>query len=298
MWTTIVALALAASPLPERNFAYDTRAAQDREAFKGTSAYCYFAEKTLTWRLGNDAVERVVQFDREAGALKTMRVQDKKAGRRIAPATGPEGEFILAPDSANAAGIASVRLDGGWVYMWQSVGTTASGGRLLTIHMQGKGRHQGYEAEAMYEIYTGNRPYLAKSLTLINRTGAPRVVAEVVYDRWILTPPPMKGKKGVDAPRLPAEFKGAPGGAATLVDAASGTGLVAGVLHPQGETLHQGGTVVQRVKVSLEMPGDWGRALTPKSIVAAFSGSAATGATLYQRYVSETPEGARQTARP
>src|SRR5262245_3750423 len=117
IWLTaaLAALAVMASGAP------------DSDSFKGTKAYCYFNEKFLTWRIGNDALERTVQFDRDAGALKTMKVTDKKAGRRLAPGTGPEGEFILAPER-DGAPPTSVRLDGDWVYMWQSVGTPAHNG--------------------------------------------------------------------------------------------------------------------------------------------------------------------------
>jgi len=259
-------------------------ATQKDDTFKGRTAYCYFNEKALTWRIGNDVVERVVRFDRETGALQTLRAEDKKAGRRIAPAPVAEGEFVLAAE-AGGARAAPVRLDGDWVFLWQSVGTPAHGGRLLTIHLHGKGRHAGYEVEAQYEVYPGNRPYLAKWLTLINRTGAPRTVEEIVIDRWILVArPPKRPAKGAPLPEpKPAEFT-ASGASATVVDPASQNAMVAGIAGEKGTVTYEQGVLTLRARPGVEIRGDGGRALSPTVFVAAYEGTAAIGAALYQRY--------------
>lgn len=263
-------------------------AAYESNFFRGNAAYCYFNTKTLTWRIGNDALERVVQFDREAGALKTVAVKINPPNAPIAPVPGPEGEFTLTSSISGETTSSAVRLDSNWAFGWQSVANPAHGGRLLTIHLYGKGRYQGYEVEAMYEIYPGNRPYLAKSFVLINRTGSPRILTDVLYDRWVLLQektarPP--AKRPGDAASSSAEFVRYPGSSSTLTDPAGQRGLVAGVLHPQGVTTHQDGAVALRLHSRIDLQGNGDRVFLPKAIVAPFSGGAASGAFLYQLYV-------------
>jgi hypothetical protein len=156
--------------------------------FKGKNAYVYLNRKTLTWRIGNDAVERTVQFDQETGALKTLNVKTMGGLPSVAVVSSNEGEFTVAADAS--ATPTKLGLDKDWAYSWQSVTTPGHGGRLLTIHLQGIRSHQGYEVEAMYEVMPGNRPYLAKSLTLVNRMESPVMLREIVYDRWTLSTAP------------------------------------------------------------------------------------------------------------
>lgn len=279
MRTALLWLALAAAlPLA-------ARATPEADAFKGTTAYCYFNAKTLTWRLGNDLVERVIHFDRDTGGLQTLRVQDKRAGRRIAPAPAPEGEFHFAADTQGRRPD-PVRLDGDWAFNWQSVARTALGGRRLTIHLHGKGRYRGYEAEAQYDIYPGNRPYLVKSLTLVNRTGEPRTVEEIIGERWILVAQPTKrAAAGASGPEPPSvKFVRLSETGAMLNDATGRTGLVTMLRGAPGEIAYENGVVVARVRPGVEIGGNGGRVSTPEIIVAAYEGAAETGAALYRRY--------------
>src|SRR5437868_9791554 len=96
------------------------RAADQPEAFKGTAAYCYFNDKTLTWRIGNDAVERTMHFDRDTGGLMTTKIDVKRGRARLAATPGSEGEFVVT-DGVGAR--TSIRLARGWSYLWQSVMT-------------------------------------------------------------------------------------------------------------------------------------------------------------------------------
>jgi hypothetical protein len=240
-------------------------------------AYCYFDRGKLTWRIGNEAIERTIHFDRDTGGLRTLKVECKGPGPRIAPVSGSEGEFILAGQEA------PIRLDSDWIYQWQSVGMPLPGVRRLTVHLWGKGRNKGYEAEAVYEAYPGKSPVLAKWLTLINRTGAPQTVQEIVYDRWALVAP--SAKKGAAAATPgPLKFESGPGASATLTDPATRVGLAAGVLGAGGEAAYQNSAVVLRCRAPMEMPGEGGRATAPPSLAAAFTGDAPAGQALLQKY--------------
>jgi hypothetical protein len=104
----------------------------DPRPFRGIRAYASVDEKSLTWRIGNDVVERRVQFDRESGGLKTIGV--KSAGAKVMVPGTSEGEFqVVSADGKSR----TVRLDKDWAYIWQMVGTPAHGGRKLTIHLWG-----------------------------------------------------------------------------------------------------------------------------------------------------------------
>jgi hypothetical protein len=253
--------------------------------FKGTKAYCYFNEKTLTWRIGNDAVERTIDYDYDTKGLKTTSVRVMSGRARLAAVAGSEGEIMIAPAGSQAG--TTLRLDKDWAYTWQSVATPAHGGRLLTVHMQGINTNNGYEVEVMYEVWPGNRPYLGKSVTFINRTSAPLDVREVVYDRWVVaTPPAGKPKKDAPAPR-PAEFSRASDGSGRLFDEASGTGVLAAVVSPQGSQTFQNGAIVQRFTGAVTAAPGNGRAYLPEAIIAPFTGTAAVADILYQRYSSK-----------
>lgn len=152
--------------------------------------YCYYNERTTTWRLGNAAVERTIQFDREAGTLRTVSVRTKGKAPRIVPVSALEGEIAVTRPDGSAS---SLRLDGDWVFMFQIVSRPPHMGRRLTIHLQGKGRNAGYQLEAVYEVLPGRSPFFLRGLTLINRTGAPVKVGTVRFDRWVVPAPEGRG---------------------------------------------------------------------------------------------------------
>src|SRR5205085_11472066 len=106
-------------------------------------------EKTLTWRIGNDAVERTIDYDYDTKGLKTTNVSVLYGRARLAAVSGSEGELVIAPPGAKDG--TTLRLDHDWAYTWQSVATPGHGGRLLTVHMQGINANKGYEVEVMYE---------------------------------------------------------------------------------------------------------------------------------------------------
>lgn len=258
------------------------------DLFTGNKVYCYFDEKAKTWRLGNDVVERTIHFDRETGSLKTTKVFQKVGGQRVAPVVDSEGEWSVAGTDPAAKPV-TISLSGGWAYIWQSVSTPEHGGRLLTIHLHGIGPNQGYEAEALYEIFPGNRPYLTKTLTLINRTETPKTVQDLTYDRWqVLEPEANRGKAKsknlLSEPiQQPARLeKIADNSLAVLTET---NGLLSTVLDATAQNQYANGTLVQRVRLGQTVPGDGARVYAPRAVLAAFDGSVESGTTLYQRFL-------------
>jgi hypothetical protein len=248
------------------------------DAFHGRLAYVYFHEKTLTWKIGNDAVERIIQFDRERGALTTLKVTAKRGGPRLAVANTHEAEWTLQTPSESRLP-SKVRLEGDWVFNIQSVATPAHGGRLLTIHLHGVRRHEGLAAEVIYEVLPGNRPYLAKRVTLINRSGTPFTVQEVVYDRWMLPAQPGKFT-------APATFTPVSTAMGALAVPVKNVGFQAGVLHEKGEAVFVNGAVTLLLREpAVVEPG--GRAYAPRSLLTVFANDPARGAALVQRFSGE-----------
>jgi hypothetical protein len=247
-------------------------------AFKGKRAYVYFHEKTLTWRIGNDSVERVIHFDRARGTLTTLKVEAKGGGPRLAAANTHEAEWTL-ETPAGAKLPSKVRLEGDWVYNIQSVATPAHGGRLLTIHLHGVRRYEGLAAEVMYEVLPGNRPYLAKWVTLINRSETPFTVKEVVYDRWMM--PAQPGSR-----TAPATYTPGAGASGALTIPVKNVGFQAGVQHEKGEAVFVNGSVTLRLKETAAVAAG-GRAFTPRSLLTVFANDPSRGAALVQRFNGE-----------
>lgn len=250
---------------------------KEEQPFKGKTAQVHFDSKHLIWRIGNDAAERTVQFDKVSGSLKTLRV--RVPGGKAMVAAPSEGQFQV-----SAAGkMRTIGLDKDWVYSWQTSTVTAQGGKRLSIHLQGVGSNHGYEAEATYEVYPGNRPYMEKDLTLINRTNGTITVTGATLDQWVLgmdeTP---KAGKGAQAPAAGTFSGGKETG--MIVDAASQHGAAAMVMG--GTVSYEGGGLVQRFKGSMIVENEGGRAYMPKAVFFAFHGTAATGSDLMARYGS------------
>lgn len=250
--------------------------------FKGARAYCYFRKHELLWKIGNDVSERTIRFDRTTGALRT----EGKSARVPAPAAvsvaGVEGEFTIFHESGGSRSV--LRLDADWQYLWHTISHPGHGGRLLTVHLQGRGANQGFEAEASYEVYPGNRPFFVKWLTLINRTGGTVLLEGVSIDRWALEPPKMKREKDAPVPPAPQVF--AEDNAGAVIDGASHSGLL--VWMPDGgEIGSANGALAARQKRAVSLHGQGGRADTPKAVVAAFRGSLDMAGALQQHYALE-----------
>lgn len=260
--------------------AYITFNSAEADSRKGATAYCYLNKDTLTWRIGNDAVERKIQFDRDLGGLKTLHVKDKLHGR-LGIVPGNEGEVVVS--GGEEGGGKTLNLSQDWVYQWQSVTTPPHGGRMLTIHMWGKGANKGYQIEVIYEVQPGNKPFLAKSVTLINRTGSPQILAQVLYDRWLLV-----GSSGKAQERMP-QFVKNPDGTATLVDAAGRGGLLSSVPGGTGETVLREGALVQIDRPRSKANGEGGRAYSAKAVIVLFSGPAENGRVLFRQYSEGLP---------
>jgi len=250
--------------------------------FQGKTAYCYLNRGTLTWRIGNDVVERTIHFDRDAGALRTVAVKTMGGAPPIDTVSAFEGDLTVMP--ARATTPTTLHLDHDWAYIWQSVATPAGGGRLLTIHLQGIRSNDGYEIEALYEVYPGNRPYLAKSLTLINRSPEPVTLREVLYDRWILAASQEKRAAKEMPTALPAAFKSDGPSAGALEEPAQEIGLRAFVADSGGAVTYQNGAIVERWKGAVTAGRVGGRAYTPQAVVFAYRGPAGTGAALSKRF--------------
>lgn len=257
--------------------------------FKGKTAYVYLNQKTLTWRIGNDVVERTVQFDQDTGALKTLDVKTMGGLPPVAVVSGSEGEFTVAETNAPAA--KKLRLDKDWAYSWQSVTTPAHGGRLLTIHLQGVRSHEGYEVEAMYEVMPGNRPYLTKSLTLVNRMESPVTLREIVYDRWTLST--------ATGQSVMAPAGGKPGKMYTLMLSGANPkakpgargqegGLELFVPDTGGEVAAANSALVVRYAGETTAAPQGGRAYGPKVVAFPFEGTSLLANTYHSLYDSES----------
>jgi hypothetical protein len=245
------------------------------DSSKSSSAYCYLHRDSLTWRIGNEAIERKIQFDRDVGGLKTIAVKDKLHGL-LGISSNNEGEITVS--EGKDGNRKTLNLSRDWVYQWQSVTTPPHGGRLLTIHLWGKGVHRGFEVEVMYEVPPGNRPILAKSVTLINRTGTPWILEQVLYDRWMLM-----GGVGKARERRP-QFVKNPDGTTTLVDVMGRGGLLSNVPGGKGETALQNGMLVQMDRPKSQVAGEGGRAYSAKAVIMPFIGQAENGRTLFRQW--------------
>lgn len=224
-------------------------------------AYCFFDQKTLTWRLGSSAFERTIHFDKAAGSLRTTRLVMKLKGVAIAPVTGSDAEIAVTPDGAKPV---ALRLDRDWDYIFQIVKMQENGARLLTIHLQGKKQNAGFELEANYAVDPGKRARLSDSVLLINRTGAPVRLSGVQFGRWILVEPGPKVAPDPRAALLPGDRKDT----ATLAVGAAGPRLIASIERTDtgdgapaatGEvTLQQNALVLTaRPEVTIEPGGRW-----------------------------------------
>lgn len=229
--------------------------------FRGGHAHCYFEEKTLTWKLGNDVIERHIHFESDPGALRTESVKTLGGGPEIAMVAPNEGDLTIDTGGTSK----TLRLDRDWAYTWQSVSTPDHGGRRLTIHLQGIRSNSGYEVEVIYELLPGNRPYLTKSFTLINRTGVPVALTGATYDRWILA----GGSHGVRT----ASSGSTAAGANVQEITAPGGGMEVFVEGPNGKVVSTGGALVPQFTGPVVAAKAGGRATTPRSVVFAYSGA-------------------------
>lgn len=252
--------------------------AHARAAEAKDGAYCYFRRASLTWLIGNEAVERTVRFDPAAGGLRTEGVAQKQGRARAAVAPGAEGEIVLAPAQPGGSR-QTLRLDSGWSYAWQIVATPAHQGRMLTVHLQGVGANRGFELEAIYTVRPRRSPFVSRSLTLINRSGAARTVESVTCDRWLLTTPAPRGERAG-----PPVLRTVEGGAA-LHDAASMTGLVVALADPGYRCEVQDAALVVRWTGAVEIGGTGKRAWLPPCSAAAFDGSSAVAAALIRTHM-------------
>lgn len=290
---TIMGLMLAAASVAT---------AQVKPGFTGKSAYCYYNSDTHTWRLGNDVVERTIQFDPATNGLHTVRFLNKPAGAaRVVPISMLEGEITMSnPEKPGSKDV--LRLDSDWFYNWQTVSTPAHGGRLLTIHLFGQGRNKGYELEALYEIWPGNRPFVGRSVNIINHTDSPRVVERVLFDRWVLAPMenaipkstttgkvnPIVLTKPVAVTAKPVEFRGLEPGVHTLVEPGFAHGLLTAVWDGVPDVTFENGAVVLAVRSGATVGGRAGRFFSPKCVIAPYLGDSATGFALWKRFRGET----------
>ena len=128
------------------------------------SAYCYYNQKNLVWRLGNDAIEAVIHFDASSGGLKVESLRAKHGVELMSNANPGLMTFMISGKDN------PVTLRSGWQFTWQSVSDLSLGGRLLTIHMDGVGKNDGIEIEEYFEIMPGMNSRLVNRATLINHT--------------------------------------------------------------------------------------------------------------------------------
>ncbi len=171
-----------------------------------------------------------------------------------------------------------LRLDRDWHYMWDAIGL-GQGGRLLTIHLQGTGPYGGYEMEVNYEVYPGDRPYVAKWLSVMSHHHRQLLISKVTEERWQLMP---------SIPASAARYRHFVGASSALVDEAGHKGLVLSVLSNLGNTEYN---QKARLLTCFYEPNEAlvpNKMMTmPRSVTGLYTGTTATGAFLYQLYVGE-----------
>ncbi|MEP6755193.1 MAG: hypothetical protein ABJA67_06820, partial [Chthonomonadales bacterium] len=78
-------------------------------------AYCTFNEANLTWKIGNEAIERTIVFDKSAGTLRTHSLKTGTGEMTILPVGSSEGEISLQDGAGKAV---KLTLDHDWTYGW------------------------------------------------------------------------------------------------------------------------------------------------------------------------------------
>lgn len=188
----------------------------------------------------------------------------------------PESSF------GGAVGIAEVGsapntldLSSDWKYMLYSVSPGEDNSRILTLHLNGLRKHDGFFLEVSYQIYAGEEPTVAKWFTLTNHRQSRYLVDQVQVETWQL--PAYKPETLVFGPT---------GYAAS--NPSTGDALFTAVISPLGasEPSLDGRTVTALIRPNRSAPS---RQVVrfPAAVTGFYHGPPAKGAFLYQLYTGQ-----------
>ncbi len=253
-------------------------------ALQNKTAYCTYNEGTYTWKIGNDAVSRSVHFDKLTGSLRTIQIMNGPKRAIVSDISPSEAEISITDVNSKSR---TISLESDWEFAWQTVGRPAHGGRLLTIHLQGVRKNSGFEIELQYEVWGKDSPYMAKTVSLINRKEKPVFVSGATLNRWVVQINPLIGpiiRNGPAPSQKPPSFLGGTDGTGSLVQLQMGEGVTAAVNMKTGSVAMENGAMVVKTPVSLEVKPDTGRAVLPVSVIYAWSGPTPTGQLLLDKF--------------
>jgi len=150
--------------------------------FSVTEPVISFDKSSLMWRIENERICRVIQYDIQRKGFYTTSFLDKRLGREFIKSPSPEGflklqtgELIDLGEDFELGGYAEKErkdIKGGGVYG-------------LVIHALGVGKNKGIRIEINYDIYPGDEPWTTKwfSVQTERELG---VVEEICLDRLSL----------------------------------------------------------------------------------------------------------------
>ncbi len=145
-------------------------------------AYCYYNSNNLTWKIGNDALEAVIHFNKLSNSLTPIQLRAKRGPMRLETPVQSAAVIQLEP------GDQTISLNKDWAFSWQTVLDTTEGGRILTVHLEGIASNDGWAIEEKYEVGPGSSPWIANYFTLINHSDKNVTVNSVAFSGWKIVP--------------------------------------------------------------------------------------------------------------
>jgi hypothetical protein len=159
-------------------------------------AYCYYNSNNLTWKIGNDALEAVIHFNKLSNSLTPILLRAKRGPMRLETPVQSAAVIQLEP------GDQTLTLNRDWAFSWQTVLDTTDGGRILTVHLEGIASNEGWAIEEKYQVGPGASPWIANYFTLINPSKKNATVNSVTFSGWKIVPQ----KKSIMEPRTNALY--------------------------------------------------------------------------------------------
>ena len=175
----------------------------------------------------------------------------------------------------------TLRLDRGW----RLLGHTAKDG-VLTIRLGGTDDQADFDVTAIYRVYPGEEPVVAKRLFVRNRSGASLLLREAVLDRYESTGAIPAGRAFT-------------GSGLAVSEGGRGAGFATAVLAWQGRSVMEGEFSRVAAVYAPNIPVETGEvAASPLSVLGLYSGPPETGAFLLQLYVGTHVSRATPTSVP
>ena len=184
----------------------------------------------------------------------------------------------------------ALQLTGDWQYMQHTVNVGEDNSKVLTIHLSGVKRYEGFDLDVCYQVYAGEEPTLAKWFTFVNHRKSHFLLDTVMYDHWEL-PAGIASAARMERSSEGAEARGSSRDAHLPfvgASARSGDILMTGVIDvgarvergPEGNTIEVG--AILNVALKPNQPQQ-----IPRSVTAFWHGTQAVGTFLYQLYIGQ-----------